>query len=191
MKTLKKKTKILRLLYLTLMFCFISGYSFGQIKFKGATLRLFEGIAFSTTYDNVIATLKTANFNLQSNQTKKDKTELLTFKISKDQDVQVLYSENKKLIYIKLLTGNSIMIGNKTYKELKENDFIIFNEVAGLSRKLELGLKKEGYPFQFSIWQIGYFKESIYLFNPEFGALDKFQNYDKEVELYGGDPFKN
>ncbi len=187
---MKKKTKILRPLYLTLMFCIISIYSFGQIQFKGPTLRLFQGIAFSTTYDNVISTLKAANFNLKSNEIKKDKTELLTFKLPQDQDVQVLYSENKKLIYIKLLTGNSIMIGTKTYKELKENDFIIFNEVAGLSRKLELGLKKEGYPFQFSIWQIGYFKESIYLFNPEFGALDKFQNYAKEVELYGGDPFE-
>ena len=60
------KTKIFRLLLLTLMFCYSDGYSFGQIQFKSPTLRLFEGIAFSTTYDNVIATLKTANFNLQS-----------------------------------------------------------------------------------------------------------------------------
>lgn len=186
---MKKKIKILQMVNLMLLFCAISTYSYGQIEFKGVTLRLFQGIAFRTTYENVIPALKSGKFNLQSIEIKKDKTELLTFKAS-EQNVQVLYSENKKLIYIKLLTGNAIQIGQKTNNELKENDFVIFNEVLGLSRKLEVNFKKEGYPYQFTIWQIGYFKESIYLFNPEFGVLENYQNRDKEIDLYDTD-FKN
>ncbi|HLA59729.1 MAG TPA: hypothetical protein VK622_13235 [Puia sp.] len=180
---MKKEIKVLRVLCLILMFCAISTYSIGQIKFKGVTLRLFQAIAFNTTYENVIPSLKAAKFNLDSSEIKKDKTELLTFKAA-NQDIQVLYSEKKKLIYIKLLTANMLLIGPNTAKELRENDFINFNYVPGLSRILELGLKKEGYPYQFTIWQIGYFKETIYLFNPEFGVLENFQDRDKETELY-------
>lgn len=160
-----------------------------QIDFKDKMLGLFQAIAFQTNYDNIIPSLKRANFNLKSREKKGNGTELLTFEIAKNQDISVVYSENKELIYTKIISGSTVLLAVTCTADLKANNFVNFGEKKTLfERTVVVNYSKPDYPYQFAIWQIGHFMDGIYLFNPKFGALDKFESYNKEVALYG-DPF--
>lgn len=186
---MENKTNKLRKLFFVLTICLISSSSSAQINFKDKMLKLFQAIAFQTTYDNIIPSLKKGNFNLKSSEKKDNGTELLTFEIAKNQDITVVYSEKKELIYTKIITSNTVFLAITCDTDLKANDFVEFGEMKTLFEKTVIvNYKKEDYPYQFSIWQIGYFTDGIYLFNPKFGTLDKFESYNKERVLYD-DPF--
>ncbi len=185
-----KKTNKFRKLIFTLIILFISSTSFAQINFDYAILKILEGIAYKTTYQNIIQAFKSSNYILKLSEKKDDGSELLTFKITESNDCTIAYSENKKLIYIKIIFRIDQLAANNCVAELKKNSFKqSFDYKKDTETKIGLKYTKDGYPYEFSLWSIGDYNEGVYLFNPEFGALNKFINYEKEFILHGN-PFK-
>jgi WG containing repeat len=188
---MKNKTNIFRKLIFAYAIIFSSSWSFSQINFNDKILQFYDEIARHSNYLEIVPALEKAGYKLKLRDKKVEGIEILTFALTEINDCVIAFAENKKLIYIKIIFRIDQGAANSCVPNLVENRFVqSFEFRKDTESKIGLKYTNEDYPYEFSLWSIGDYNEGIFLFNPEFGRLDKYINYDIELIVHG-DPFKN
>lgn len=155
---------------LAFLFFFLSSYSFSQVEFESKHLKLLQVIALNTNYENIHQAMESLKLKTLTIKNRKDSTELITFKhIENDVKLWILYSKDKKLIYIRF--EGDVIMGANNQIDLENHGFKIVGESVGSD------FIKENYPYSFSLQTINYTISVIYLFNYTFGKLDQYIDY--------------
>lgn len=174
---MKAKMKKIKIIFFAAVTYLVSVSSYGQVNLKDRTLGLLQSIAFESTYDNIVPLFNAINFELLDQTKNKDKTEKLSFKISDDKTIYLLYDANKKLIYAKI-TYALLSIRVPPYEftnDLEANNFT--NDVEKHENMFSFfftQFSKKDYPYKFIMYSDLKSVQHIYIYDPNFGNYDKF-----------------
>lgn len=171
-----------KMLLLVIAASLISFSSFAQVKFPDRTFNFLQAIAFESNYENIIPMFQAMKLELEEKKVNKDKTEQFIFNIGESKSIKLLYAENKKFIYAR------IIYYKYNINEFQANIVDMFSEAgfvrstdeqANIGKPLIAHFSKKDYPYEYiTVKSFNSLKE-IYIFNKAFGAVSKY--FEKSI----------